>query len=147
MGERFDAWYNFNFKFKLVANSTPNLGVGQFTSVEGDVYRGLWQRGQRHGWGIESYVDGGKFIGAWRLNKRHGCGVFNWPDGAHTLREYRQDELVTGEIIFIIYNSGQRLIVVDTRTSYFCGRHETCFGEDSNEHIRAANRRYYSSHS
>ncbi len=83
----------------------PFLGVGQFTSVEGDIYRGLWQRGQRHGWGIESYVDGGKFIGAWRLGNRHGCGVFQWPDGACTLREYRQDDLVTGNNIVVTQSS------------------------------------------
>lgn len=98
MGKRLNARYIFKFKFYLLRYLIfcLYLGVGQFTSVEGDIYRGLWQRGQCHGWGVESYVDGGKFIGAWRLNKRHGCGVFQWPDGAYTLREYRQDDLVTG---------------------------------------------------
>lgn len=42
----------------------------------GDVYRGMWRRGKRHGQGTYMYSNGDSYSGQWRNGKRHGRGTY-----------------------------------------------------------------------
>ena len=41
----------------------------------GDVYKGEWESGERHGQGMCFYAAGDVYDGAWFCDKRHGFGA------------------------------------------------------------------------
>ena len=63
-------------------NGQPH-GSGVLATMEGDVYRGLYCHGEKHGPNaVYVHGDGRVYRGAYVHDKRHGQGVLTWPYGA-----------------------------------------------------------------
>ncbi len=50
-------------------------GAGIYTSIKGAVYKGEYDRGNRHGWGEYVNSAGDVYQGQWSGNARHGQAV------------------------------------------------------------------------
>jgi len=70
----------FIFEGVLDDNDLPT-GFGIATYASGDVYRGEWIAGQRHGEGECVYASGGRYAGGWQHGKKDGQGVYTWTSG------------------------------------------------------------------
>ena len=49
----------------------------------GDVYKGEWDKGERHGKGMSFYASGDVYEGDWFCDKRHGFGILDYANGDH----------------------------------------------------------------
>ena len=47
----------------------------------GDLYNGMWQEGEKHGFGIFIWASGEKFEGFWSEDLKHGYAIMNFDDG------------------------------------------------------------------
>ncbi len=47
----------------------------------GRTYKGQWEQGQYHGFGVLTWSDGRRYEGQFRAGRFHGQGVLSWPDG------------------------------------------------------------------
>jgi len=50
------------------------IGTKVFTS--GEKYTGEWEKGERHGSGVNTYPNGNKFVGQWKNDNKQGPGVY-----------------------------------------------------------------------
>lgn len=100
--------------------ANPNLykaqGLGTFTHVEGDVYKGefvndetngfglyyhlngatyegYWKEDNQCGFGIEEWADGSTFEGQYYMGMKEGIGTYNWSDGSSYLGEWKKNNL------------------------------------------------------
>jgi hypothetical protein len=55
-------------------------GYGVY-SEGGDLYKGEFKDGMRHGYGIQTWADGDRYEGEFRNDKSHGLGVYTWAFG------------------------------------------------------------------
>ena len=55
-------------------------GFGTF-SCRSHNYTGDWDRGQRHGRGVNIFSNGDTYTGQWAEDRRHGEGVISWAGG------------------------------------------------------------------
>ncbi|CAE6929076.1 RSP1 [Symbiodinium natans] len=47
----------------------------------GDLYRGQWVQGKKHGQGAQYYCSGDSYQGEYQNHKKHGQGVYRYADG------------------------------------------------------------------
>lgn len=59
----------------------PN-GPTVLAGADGDVFRGTFVAGDKHGFGVYVWCDGRVYRGEYRSNTKHGHGVLTWPHGA-----------------------------------------------------------------
>ncbi len=76
--------------------------LGFYRWVDGRTYEGDWDKGYRHGIGIETMVSGEKYDGEFEKNKKHGAGNFRWPNGKTRDGQWANDQRVRwiGEEMF-----------------------------------------------
>jgi hypothetical protein len=56
-------------------------GYGVYLSRNGDIYKGNWKNGKRHGQGTCTYANGEMYEGLWQHDQFNGRGVFTDKDG------------------------------------------------------------------
>ena len=72
-------------------------GYGVAHLPNGDIYRGFYLEGKRHGRGHYRFKkNGSRYTGEWREGKKHGRGMFIYPDGTK-YEGYWEDDLRTGQ--------------------------------------------------
>jgi hypothetical protein len=76
---------------------------GQMTWSNGDVYKGQFQHGHRHGHGVLHFNDGSEYVGAWALNIMDGAGTRRFPNGDVYMGDYVQGKR-TGQGRFYFSN-------------------------------------------
>lgn len=70
-------------------------GVYKFSDDwEGDVYKGNFKDGKRHGYGIYSWSEGSKYEGNWSNGYQHGEGKYTFADGEETEGEWSNGEFI-----------------------------------------------------
>lgn len=68
-------------------------GYGILTYKNGDVYKGYWQQGKKHGQGTQTYQkDQRRYSGQWKNNLYHGEGALYFPD-----KSYFEGKFYAGE--------------------------------------------------
>lgn len=55
-------------------------GEGRHES-NGQVYKGAYQNGKKHGYGVYTWEDGKEYAGNWQNGKQHGEGVYKGRKG------------------------------------------------------------------
>ncbi|KAI4462256.1 morn repeat-containing protein 3 [Holotrichia oblita] len=69
-------------------------GKGYELSRSGKLYEGDWERGFRHGFGVQSLRNDNnifnvQYRGEWRNGNPHGYGAWHYPDGSYYLGHWR----------------------------------------------------------
>ena len=76
-------WRNSACTGVYTGELSPSLrpqGFGTF-SCRSHNYTGDWDRGLRHGRGVNTFSNGDTYTGQWAGDKRHGEGVIRWAGG------------------------------------------------------------------
>ena len=78
-------------------------GYGEYTCCTGDVYKGQFVNGKKHGKGKMFYRDGASFEGQWRGDVRQaGAGALAWPNGDTYIGLFNRGGLYHGEGVYTI---------------------------------------------
>ena len=66
-------------------------GAGIFSTSTGEVFEGIFEKGERHGKGSFIYANGDKYVGLWQNNKRSGIGTTTYANGIKFKGHYEND--------------------------------------------------------
>merc|ERR1719334_2538939 len=76
-------WRNAKFRGLYSGQVTPDMvpeGEGSFHCASHN-YTGSWEKGLRHGKGVNVFINDDIYIGEWANDTRHGHGELFWSSG------------------------------------------------------------------
>ncbi|XP_037087699.1 radial spoke head 1 homolog [Pollicipes pollicipes] len=82
-------------------------GYGVAHLPNGDIYRGYYNEGKRHGRGHYRFKkNGSRYTGEWQDGKKHGRGVFVYPDGTRYEGNW-EDDMKSGQGTYYFANGNK----------------------------------------
>ncbi|OSM06147.1 MORN repeat-containing protein [Magnetofaba australis] len=74
----------------LRGNAKEGFSVVRFAN--GNVYRGYYHKGRKHGQGLFIWRDGRRYEGEWRNGRMNGVGVMSFPLGSRYVGQFVNDK-------------------------------------------------------
>jgi hypothetical protein len=75
---------------------------------DGDVYRGEFKAGRKHGQGEIRYSNGRRYVGSFKKGRKHGMGTYTLADGSHYEGFFEKGTWPASHALAFVMTAGKR---------------------------------------